>query len=49
MSTNCETQICKKRLAASVTAGLVILTIALAELLQIAQVNTPFLSTPTPF
>ncbi len=49
MSTLCETQACKKRLSTSVTVGLVVLTIALAELIQIAQVNTPFLSTPTPF
>jgi len=49
MSTLCETQVCKKRFTTSIAAGLVVLTIALAELIQVAQVNTPFLSTPTPF
>ena len=49
MSSKCETQACKNRLTARVAAGLVILTIAIAELIQIAQVSTPFLSSPTPF
>lgn len=49
MSTLCETQACKKRVTTGIAAGLVVLAIALAELIQVAQVNTPFLSTPTPF
>ncbi len=45
----CETQVCKSRLSAGITAGLVILTIAMAELILVAQVSTPFLSAPIPF
>ncbi len=49
MSSKCETQACKNRLTAGITAGLVILTIAMTELILVAQVHTPFLSAPAPF
>jgi len=49
MSIKCETQACKKRLSAGITATLVVLAIAIAGVIQITQVATPLLTSPTPF
>jgi len=49
MSIKCESHTCKSRLTAGITLGLIALTIAIAELVQVAQLSTPFLVSPAPF